>query len=64
MFAPDIIPVTPEKRTPNTVKKLRGTESSNWEQSNANLRQLANTDTLEIVYKTKSLIRQISHSLI
>ena len=39
MFAPDMIPVTPEKRTPNTVKKLRGTESSSWEQSKANLRR-------------------------
>ena len=38
MLAPDMMPVTPEKRTPNTVKKLIGTESSNSEQSKANLR--------------------------
>ena len=38
MFAPDMIPVTPEKRTPKMVKKLRGTESSHCEQSKANLR--------------------------
>ena len=37
MFAPDMMPVTPEKRTPKTVKKLMGTASSNWEQSKANL---------------------------
>ena len=37
MFAPDMMPVTPEKRTPNTVKKLSGTASSNWEQSKENL---------------------------
>ena len=38
MFAPDMMPVTPEKRTPKTVKKLMGTASSSCEQSKANLR--------------------------
>ena len=37
MLAPDMMPVTPEKRTPNTVKKLIGMESSSMEQSNENL---------------------------
>ena len=36
-LAPAMMPVTPEKRTPNTVKKLIGTESSSMEQSNENL---------------------------
>ena len=38
MLAPDMMPVTPEKRTPKTVKKLMGTASSSCEQSKANLR--------------------------